>query len=735
MSDRIVQKINQWLSIAAQRRQRRVLWLCGERDTVVAAAETFLKYFYTSALENESVFWLGGTPCDGAVAVKRSHHNPMLGVDVAAVVVDACDGFDPDAIGQVGGALLGGGALLLLSPDPEQWPGYDDPDYQRYRAERPENYQMRGNFLRRLVNLLEVQTVDVFGWEEKEVEEGEGEEPLCLRWREPVLESPSVGGFAVAPLSIGAPIDAPDVANATPGQRKIIDAVMALQEQTSSVASLAARRGRGKSVALGFVASSLQAADHHVVVTSAHSDGSARLRQTALAAGGQDIRFVPADELLRERASCDVLIIDEAAALPVPMLRQLLSICPHCILGTTMYGYEGTGQGVRDKLLPELRRRGDFHEYSLASPLRWSEDDPLEYLVDALLLQDCAAPVVSVIQNVGAIGYREVKPEELEDEAFLGVVFGLLRQAHYQTRPSDLRHLLDVPYARLWVAELDDVSLPASQRLLAVLLVCEEGGHDASLAEAVAGGRRRPRGNLMAQALAFTSGDAAWVSHPSVRVMRIAVCEACRRKGVATRLIQACMAAMHERGFSYWGSSFGCEPELLAFWRQLGALPVHLGTHPDHASGSFNVIVAASFPGTSFSENIEALSAQLGRDIPARLERFMPDFDTESRDRLVAVTAPILGDVPGEEAQWQQRDRQLVERFIRGEIGLELSLPALERVGEAGGIDIGPVLRAVVVGLPDWAAVANSQSLSGKKAVIAALRRELAQNPAGTGVS
>lgn len=53
------------------------------------------------------------------------------------------------------------------------------------------------------------------------------------------------------------------------------------------------------------------------------------------------------------------LIVDEAAAIPGPLLRQLVTRFPRTLLTTTVQGYEGTGRGFLLKFcasFPHLRQ-------------------------------------------------------------------------------------------------------------------------------------------------------------------------------------------------------------------------------------------------------------------------------------------------------------------------------------------------------------------------------------------
>ena len=53
---------------------------------------------------------------------------------------------------------------------------------------------------------------------------------------------------------------------------------------------------------------------------------------------------------------CELLAIDEAAAIPLPLVKKLLG--PYLVfLSSTVNGYEGTGRALSLKLIDQLRRQ------------------------------------------------------------------------------------------------------------------------------------------------------------------------------------------------------------------------------------------------------------------------------------------------------------------------------------------------------------------------------------------
>ncbi|CDJ36640.1 LOW QUALITY PROTEIN: UPF0202 family protein, putative [Eimeria mitis] len=100
--------------------------------------------------------------------------------------------------------------------------------------------------------------------------------------------------------------------------------------------------------------------------------------------------------------NADLLVIDEAASIPLPIVKKLLG--PYTVLlASTVNGYEGTGRSLSLKLLSDLRRgcrgppgdggdrgpRRQLKELSLSSPIRYAAGDAVEQWLNDLLCLDC----------------------------------------------------------------------------------------------------------------------------------------------------------------------------------------------------------------------------------------------------------------------------------------------------------------------------------------------------------
>jgi tRNA(Met) cytidine acetyltransferase len=613
----------------------------------------------------ESTAWLALTP---------ERARACLGSECDCLVFDAGDGFHADAFGAVSGTLVGGGSLLLLLPA----------DTRR-----------GGRFQQRVA--------DVFG-------AGGGEGNGAVRVR-----------HAAAPGDTGA-APARDPAALTADQAAAVDAVIRVARgHRRRPLVLTADRGRGKSAALGIAAARLLAAGLETILVTAPSRLAveslfARARELAPGLAEDRLRFVPPDVLLRQPHDPDLLLVDEAAALPVGVLERLLRQHSRVVFATTVHGYEGSGRGFDVRFRPILAAvTPQWRALRLETPVRWAPGDPLEAAVYRALLLDAEPADVRRPDGSAARGLRVVRLERGDlaaDETLLREVFGLLVLAHYQTRPSDLQRLLDEPDLDVWAVFADG-------RVAATALVAAEGGLEPALAEAVARGERRPRGHLLAQTLAAHAGFAAAARLRYARVMRIAVHPAAQRTGLGRMLLEA--LSDHYRGTrDFIGASFGMTTGLARFWRRGGCLPVRLGMRRDPASGMHSLVVLRALGGAGVQQ-LAVLRGALADRLPWVLRDGLEDLEPG----LVSALVQGLEPVPE-----RGTDRETVRRYAAGEADYAQALPALGRAAWnrlAGAAPLEATERALLVAKlvqqRPWADVARACGFTGRPAAEAALRR------------
>lgn len=591
--------------------------------------------------------WVGDDQCplEDAPRCEPAQAPQYLGSELGALVWDAHAGLHPAGFGAITGALVAGGVMLWLVPPLADWPCYPDPDYQRLREHRPPY-----RFLTRLARVLAAAPEVLWhtpGAPLAIPAQALGEQPLAGNARQP-LPAPRV----------------------TPDQRQALAAIMRVGlGHRHRPLVMRADRGRGKSSALGLAARALVAEGLTVGVTAPRPGALESFWHWLGDADRERCHYRPPDRLLLQRPAVDLLLVDEAAAIPVPLLQAMVEHYPRVVFATTVHGYEGTGRGFDLRFQAILARLcPDYQQLTLTQPVRWGEGDPLESLVHRLLLLEANMPDQS-LPGTGKppLEQLQLRPCDrdclLEDEPALQQLVGLLVSAHYQTSPDDVRQLLDDPGTRLWVAWQGDTAV-------GVLWLLSEGGLTRELAEAVWRGERRPRGHLLAQSLAAQGGDPGAAQARYGRITRIAVHPDWRREGLGQALVAKAREALREEGVDMLGVSFGASTELLAFWRRCGLRLLRLGLRRDAASGSHTAMLAQPL-----SETGEAI-------VTAQSERFAQHWPLLLLTRLTDLEPELVwtlsGDLPPGPVP-TAADISELEAFAHGRRDTALSLLPLQR--------------------------------------------------------
>ncbi len=616
-----------------KRQTRSCQVLAGDRERALALLRAAL-----AACSSRSCLWFGKAAPDGVRRLGRHDYLDALGSECDLLVYDAHAGLYPDVLAALLGTLRGGGVLVLLSPSWAQWAAFDDPALSGLAPWPLGSADVGRRFLQRLQDQFAASPV-------VRILDVDGGDSLVMPPVPPAAQVPGLNE----------------------DQQRVVEALLRVATgHARRPLVLTADRGRGKSTALGAgLAQLLRERSCRVAVLAptrrAVDALFARLHRDLPDAGGEVRYWRPAD-FLAEAPDCDLLVIDEAAALGVPLLQTLAERYNRVVFSTTVQGYEGSGRGFVQRFLAWLNERfRACRHLELSAPVRWAPGDPLEALATRLFLLDVEA--LPPVQGVPR--YRWLERDVLaQNEALLRQVFGLLVGAHYRTRPSDLRQLLDAPEVSVLVAE-------RAGQVIGVLLAAAEGGLDAALAEAVCAGRRRPRGHPLLQSLATHGG---WCRAPTLRllrIMRIAVDERHRRTGIGSRLLARARERAEVEGFDLLGTRYGLSPGLLRFWQHNGYRVVRIGHRVDLASAAHSVQMLASLS-TAGAALCDAAGARFLDDLPWRLVSGLARLDPAVVPLLWRGLASGAGPV---DAQTLSD----VRHFAFGRRDFEDALPSLRR--------------------------------------------------------
>ncbi|RKT46798.1 tRNA(Met) cytidine acetyltransferase TmcA [Thiocapsa rosea] len=712
---------------------RATLLLSGDADWTATHA-----WRCVAALPDQVPTWLTERPlADGALPLRAADR--LLGSDLDLLVYDAHRGFDPDGFGAATGAIRGGGLLLLLTPHLEAWPDLTDPQAERIAVWPNTAASVGGRFLRRLARLL-------------------GSEPGLIHLAQADAVSLSTAQRVVSDAARNMPESSdpgrtaaendPDLTEpATSDQDHAIAAILAVAHgRARRPLVIRAHRGRGKSAALGLAAGKLlgerplrilvtaprrSATDalfkHAAAVLAGDAqtrapdaESGSRTDKTTAAAANRSgygeapgsLEFVSPADLAAQTPAADLLLIDEAAGIPAPMLETLLARYPRVVFATTVHGYEGTGRGFDVRFRDTLDRlTPNWREIALDTPIRWADGDPLEALTFRALLLDAAPATAEVLSDADA---AEIRCERLDrdalgqDEKTLRELFGLLVLAHYQTRPMDLRMLLDGPNVRVYVLRWRD-------HVVATLLAAEEGSFtDPDLREAIFTGRRRPRGHLLPQTLSTHAGLAEAPALRYLRVIRIAVHPALARCGLGRRLLRRLAHDARAEGVDLLGASFGATPELIRFWDRCGFRPAQMGTSRNAASGEHALVVLRRLGTRGWRFAAEA-EARLEARLPVLLAGPLRTLDPVTVVALVAALRAEPEPEPPSAACRDAIDDHELSGFIDGHRSLDATLPLLADLTRRR---LGPCLRAARIAIEDAALlIAATRQLQGPAAL------------------
>lgn len=480
--------------------------------------------------------WISPQP-DAENHCSPSALQTLLGREFRHAVFDARHGFDAAAFAALSGTLKAGSWLVLLLPVWEEWENQPDADSLRW-SDCPDPIATP-HFVQHLKRVLTADN-DAILWRQNQ--------PFSLAHFTPRTDwHPATG--------------APQ-----PEQQQLLQQLLTMPP---GVAAVTAARGRGKSALAGQLISRIAGS---AIVTAPAKAATDVLAQFA----GEKFRFIAPDALLASDEQADWLVVDEAAAIPAPLLHQLVSRFPRTLLTTTVQGYEGTGRGF---LLKFCARFPHLHRFELQQPIRWAQGCPLEKMVSEALVFDDENFTHTPQGNIVISAFEQTLWRS-EPETPLKV-YQLLSGAHYRTSPLDLRRMMDAPGQYFLQAA-------GENEIAGALWLVDEGGLSQQLSQAVWAGFRRPRGNLVTQSLAAHGSNPLAATLRGRRVSRIAVHPARQREGTGRQLIAGALQYTHD--LDYLSVSFGYTGELWRFWQRCGFVLVRMGNHREASSGCYTAM-------------------------------------------------------------------------------------------------------------------------------------------------
>lgn len=393
--------------------------------------------------------------------------------------------------------------------------------------------------------------------------------------------------------------------------KALLTFVDAIVEKTlSSTVTLTAARGRGKSAALGVaIAAAVAHGYSNIYITSPspenlktlfefvlkgfdalnyvdHQDytimqstqpelNKAVVRINLYRQHRQVIQYIkPEDANLLGQA--ELLVIDEAAAIPLPLVRKLMG--PYLVfMASTINGYEGTGRSLSLKLIQQLREQSrgrstngasqvvdrstgketrdgtetavvgrSLREITLSEPIRYAQGDSVERWMNDLLCLDatlprskmntqgCPHPSQCQLLHVNRDTLFSYNPAA---EKFLQKMMALYVASHYKNTPNDLQLMSDAPAHQLFVltAPAEENRLPEP---LCVIQVALEGQiSKESVLNSLSRGQRAG-GDLIPWIVSQQFQDENFASLSGARIVRIATNPDYSNMGYGSRALE-----------------------------------------------------------------------------------------------------------------------------------------------------------------------------------------------------
>ena len=574
-----VHSISQVLNSISQLRQQAAI--SGQRRMLVCAGDVswcqqIVEHSLGIISDSGCSLYVGETDMAGISTVSAKQSRQWLGRELDFLIFDAWSGFDVDAFGALSGTVRAGGILLLLLPDLNDLQAWVDPEHRRIQVYPQQLKEVSGYYLQRLASLIKDSgLVTTFS-------QSDG-----LLLGQSIISNHIESG--TNPLKPEFPCKTSDQHTAVAAIHKVV------KGHRRRPLVLTADRGRGKSAALGIAAGQLinNGLEKILVTAPAKKTIEVLYRHAAEVTSNPEtleskLCFIAPDELVHELPGADLLLVDEAAAIPAPLLEKMLNHYSRVAFASTIHGYEGTGRGFAIRFRKTLdKKTPQWRALHITQPIRWADNDPLEAFVFKALLLNAEAAKVESMPEIPADQYefRRISAADLvANESLLQELFGLLVLAHYQTRPFDLRHMLDG-------GNIEIYGLFSRGHLVATVLAAREGEIESELEDPVWLGQRRVRGHLLPQSLSHHLGIKQAVLLKGMRVIRIAVHPERQHQGLGLYLLDNIKKELRQQQYDYLGTAFGASDELLDFWHKAGLKTVRMGVTRDAASGTHSALM------------------------------------------------------------------------------------------------------------------------------------------------
>ncbi|CAH6719029.1 RNA cytidine acetyltransferase [[Candida] jaroonii] len=311
--------------------------------------------------------------------------------------------------------------------------------------------------------------------------------------------------------------------------------------------------------------------DYDIIQSTSAAFNNAIVRVDVKRDHRQVIQYIqPNDHHLLSQA--ELVIIDEAAAIPLPVVKKLMG--PYLIfMASTINGYEGTGRSLSLKLIQQLRDQSisksndtvvvsrdekskdvtpsvtarDLREVVLDEPIRYAPGDPVEKWLNKLLCLD-----VKISKNSKFASRGMPHPSECNlfyvnrdtlfsyhpvSETFLEKMMALYVASHYKNSPNDLQLMSDAPAHQLFVLLPPSEGNKVPDPLVVIQLALEGEISKDSVRKSLSRGQRAG-GDLIPWLISQQFQDEEFASLSGARIVRIATNPEYASMGYGSRALE-----------------------------------------------------------------------------------------------------------------------------------------------------------------------------------------------------
>ena len=557
----LYRQIETWLVARHQQQvHRQLLIVSGQENWAIAQALMLVK--------QREYLWVGQHQAEGT-QVTHQQYQGYLGQEFEIVVLNCFSGFKANAAIALSGTIKAKGLMILICPSFASWPKFQDPEWLNRVSYGYQEALQHSHFIDKLIARVT------------------SDENVA------VLTAEKFTGTIPQAKNLDLNADLMPIKALQEQQEAINSIIKVATGHRNRPLVLSADRGRGKSSALGIAAAQLikDAAKKIVIVAPSphtvqqvfkHAEKHlphAVNTKNKLSLGDGYLHYVAPDAILTTHIDIDLLLIDEAAALPTHLLFKLIDRYSRIVFSTTLHGYEGSGRGFELRVKQYLNRvKPEWRGIHLNQAMRWFNGDCLEsFWFDLFCITSHSSQPEKVLQGPTTLSY--ITKTQLADDAQLSFrIFQLLIDAHYQTSPDDLIRLFDSPEQHCYVLKRDNV-------IIGVALIIAEGGEIlAPLQHDITCGKRRVKGHLVAQNITFNFAQSEFCTLKQWRITRIAIAADYQRQGLGNTLLTYLTQEAKTQEISFLTSSFGLNQGLLHFWHQAGFTVVNMSKKPEVSS-------------------------------------------------------------------------------------------------------------------------------------------------------